>query len=77
METPPFLWVDEWVKGMGSCQITNNQINLDLIDIIQLWTFWTFFEICTLHHRSEPLMGLFCTGWVSGSVDGLDQITNN
>ena len=28
-------WVGQWVNGWGSGQMTNNLINLDLIDIIQ------------------------------------------
>ena len=37
-------WVGQWV---GSCQITKNQINFEVIKIIQLWTFWTFLDIFT------------------------------
>ena len=39
---------------MGSCQITKNQINLDLIEIIEFWTFGHFY----LNHLS-PLLGFF------------------
>ena len=28
-------WVGQWVNGVGSGQMTNNLINLDLIEIIQ------------------------------------------
>ena len=41
VETPPAMggcvgaWVGQWVNGWGSGQMTNNLINLDLIDIIQ------------------------------------------
>ena len=43
---------------MVSCQITKNQINLDVIEIIQLWTFWKFF-LDILLKPPQPLMGLF------------------
>ena len=36
---------------MGSCQITKNQINLDLIEIIQFWTFFGHFCNNTITHN--------------------------
>ena len=53
-------WVDGWINGfmmgqwVGSCQITKNQINFEVIEIIQIWTFLTF-----LLKPPQPLMGLF------------------
>ena len=37
-DIPTYGWVDGWMVGwldVGSCQITKNCINLDLIEIIQ------------------------------------------
>ena len=50
-------WVGQWV---GSGQMTNNGINLDLIKIIQLFEDLRFVETPT------P-MG----GWLDGSVGGV------
>ena len=45
---------------MASCQITKNQINLDLIKIIHLWTVLDIF-LDILLKPPQPLMGLFFT----------------
>ena len=50
-------WVDQWV---GSGQITNNLINLDIIEIILR------FMIC----RDTPTHGWVC-GWVNGLMGGV------
>ena len=65
-----------WVSGsmgqwVGSGQMTNNLINLDLIDIIQ---FCLKIQIC----RDTPPMG-GCVGgwvgqWVNGWVNGWGQV---
>ena len=38
------MWVDGWVSGSmgGLYQITNNLINLDMIDIIVILLIWVF-----------------------------------
>ena len=59
-------WVCGWLcesvgQWVGSGQITNNLINLDLIKIIQLWTFfWTFY----LNHLG-PLWGYFLKSFLN------------
>ena len=67
-------WVDQWV---GSGQMTNNLINLDLIDIIQFCL--KIYLIC----RDTPTHGWVC-GSLGGSVGqwvdqwvGSGQMTNN
>ena len=47
-DTPTHGWVGGWFGGsvgqwLESGQITNYQINLELLKIVQLWTFLTFF----------------------------------
>ena len=54
--------VDGWVEGWGSCQITKNLINFDLIKIVQfclkIYDLW----------RHPYLWGY---GWVYGLMGGL------
>ena len=65
----------QWV---GSGQMTNNLINLDLIDIIQFCL-----KIYDLERHPHPWVGVW-HGWVGGSVGkwvgqwvGSGQMTNN
>ena len=51
----PHLLIDGLVIWVGSCQITKNQINLDLIEIIQFWT--------VLLKPLQPFTGLFFS-WI-------------
>ena len=50
---------------MGSCQITKNLINLDLIEIIQfclkIYDLW----------RHPAMVGVWVDGWSSGSMGGV------
>ena len=57
-------WLVEWMcRSMGgSGQITNYQINLDLIRIIQFCLKIFFVE-------TPPAMGGCVGGWMDGSVD--------
>ena len=46
--SPIYGWMCGWLSGcvcqwVGSGQITNYQINLDLIEINKLWTFFGHF----------------------------------
>ena len=52
--------VGEWV---GSSQMTNNLINLDLIEIIQFCL-----KIYDLLRHPHPWVGVWVVGWVSGSM---------
>ena len=54
--------VGQWV---GSGQMTNNLINLDLIDIIQFCL-----KIYDLKRHPHPWVGVWVIGWVSGSMGG-------
>ena len=56
----------QWV---GSSQVTNNRINLDLIKIIQFCL-----KIYQLLRHPHPWVGV--SGWVSQRV-GSSQVTNN
>ena len=68
METPPPMGgVVGWVDGMGSGQITKNQINLDLIEI---------FQFCLKIQHLWRLPHLWVGGWVAWWV-GSGQITKN
>ena len=51
---------------MGSGQMTNNLINLDLIDIIQFCL-----KIYDLWRHPHPWVGVCVFGWVSGSMGGV------
>ena len=51
-------WVGQWV---GSGQMSNNLINLDLIKIIQLGL-----KIYDLLRHPHPWVGAWIVGWVSG-----------
>ena len=53
----------QWV---GSSQMTNNLINLDLIDIIQFCS-----KIYDLWRHPHPLVGVWVVWWVSGSMGGV------
>ena len=61
-DTPTHGWVDGLVSGSmgGSAQITNNLINLDIIEIIQ-------FCLKIYDCRDTPTHGWVC-GWIGGSV---------
>ena len=50
----------------GSGQITNNLINLDIIEILRL-CFENLLFVETLH----PSVGVWVVGWVSGSMGGV------
>ena len=52
----------QWV---GSCQMTNNLINLDLIEIIQFCL-----KIYDLQRHPHHWVGMWVIGWVSGSMGG-------
>ena len=52
----------QWV---GSGQMTNNLINLDLIEIIQFCL-----KIYHLKTHPHPWVGVGVVGWVSGSMGG-------
>ena len=60
--------VGQWV---GSGQMTNNLINLDLIDIIQVCL-----KIYDLYRHPHPWVGVWVVGWV-GQWVGSGQMTNN
>ena len=60
-------WVGSWV---GSGQITKNQINLDLIDIIQFCL-----KIYNLWRNPKP-MGRCMGDWVVGWVDGWGHVNS-
>ena len=57
--------MDGWFSGSmgGSGQITNNLINLDLIEIIQF-----SLKIYDLYRHPDPWVGVWVVGWVSGSM---------
>ena len=69
-DTPTYGWVDGW----GSCQITKNLINLDLIEIIQfslkIYDLWKH----PTHGWVYGWLGVWVVGcmggWVYGWVDG-------
>ena len=70
--------VDGWFSGSmgGSGQITNNLINLDLIEIIQFCL-----KIYDLY-RDPPMVGcvrsnILCVGGWVGQWVGSGQMTNN
>ena len=48
-------------QGVGSCQITKNLINLDLIEIIQFRL-----KIYDLLRHPHLWMGVWINGWVNG-----------
>ena len=48
-------------QGVGSCQITKNLINLDLIEIIQFCL-----KIYDLLRHPHLWMGVWINGWVNG-----------
>ena len=65
------VWVDGWLGGsvgqwVGSGQMTNNCISLDLIDIIQFCL-----KIYDLKTYPHPWMGVWVVGWFSGSMGGI------
>ena len=55
--------VGQWV---GSGQITNNLINLDIIEIIQFCL-----KIYDLWRHPHPWVGAWVVGWFSGSMGGV------
>ena len=58
-------WVGQWV---GSGQMTNNLINLDLIDIYSI--LFEVFMIC----RDTPTHGWVYGWWVGQWVNGWGQV---
>ena len=54
-------WVDGWVNGLGSCQITKYQINLDLIKIILFCL--KIYDLSRYHHL---WMGVCMVGLMGG-----------
>ena len=65
--TLTYGWVGGWLSGcvgqwVGSGQITNYQINLDLIRIIQFCLKIFFVE-------TPPAMDGCVGGWMDGSID--------
>ena len=58
--------VGQWV---GSGQMTNNLINLDLIDIIQF-----SLKIYDLYRHPHPWVGVWVVGWVGQWVNGWGQV---
>ena len=70
-DTPTHGWVCGWVSGSmgGSGQITNNLINLDIIEIIQFCL-----KIYDLKEIPPPMGGCMdhCVdAWFRGSMDGV------
>ena len=71
-------WVEEWVNGgqwVEPGQITKNQINLDLIEIIQFCL-----KIYDILRHLHPWVGAWVGGWVGGWVGqwvGSGEMTNN
>ena len=70
-DTPTHGWVCGWVSGSmgGSGQITNNLINLDIIEIIQFCL-----KIYDLKETSLTMAGCmdsWVDGWFSGSMGGV------
>ena len=67
MEAPPPMggWLDGWLGGLmgGSGQITQNQINLDLIEIFQ-------FCLKIQHCGDSPTHG-WVYGWLGGLMGGV------
>ena len=67
MEAPPPMvgwlggWVVGWLGGVGSGQITKNQINLDLMEIFQF-----SLKIQHLWRLRHPWVGGWEVGWVDG-----------
>ena len=69
--TPTYGWVCGWLGGsvgqwVGSGQMTNNLINLYLIDIIQFCS-----KIYDLYIHPHLWVGVWVVGWVSGSMGGV------
>ena len=61
-DTPTYGWVDGWVgQWLGLCQITKNQINLDLIEIIQFCL-----KIYDLWRHPQLWVGVWVIGWMGG-----------
>ena len=58
-------WVNGWVNGWGPGQITKNQINLDLIEIIQFCL-----KIYDLLRHPHLWVGVWLVRWMGGWVDG-------
>ena len=73
-DAPTHGWVCEWLGGsvgqwVGSSQMTDNWINLDLIEIIQFCL-----KIYDLLRHPHQWVGVWVVGWVNGWSG---QITNN
>ena len=69
--THGWVWVCGWLGGsvgqwVGSGQMTNNCINLELIEIIQFCL-----KIYDLERHPHPWVGQWVVGWVSGSLGGV------
>ena len=56
-------WVNMWVNGWGD--ITKNQINLEVIELIQFCL-----KICDLLRHPHLWVGVWVVGWNSGLIDG-------
>ena len=61
-------WVGEWMGGLmgGPCQIINNQINLDLIEITQFCL-----KIYDLLRHPQLWVGVWMVGSMGGLMGGL------
>ena len=59
------IWVGQWVNG-GSGQMTNNLMNLDLIDKFQFCL-----KIYDLYTHPHLWVGVWVVGLVSGSMGGV------
>ena len=69
-DTPTHGWVCGWLgwsvgQWVGLSQMTNNLINLDLIEIIQFCL-----KIYDLLRHPHPWVGVWVVGWVNGWVSG-------
>ena len=76
-DTPSYGWVGCWLSGcvgqwVGSGQITNYQINLDLIRIIQFCL-----KIYVLWRYPQLWVGVLVVGWIGVYMHGLCEITKN
>ena len=69
--TPTYGWACGWLSGcvgqwVGSGQITNYQINLDLIGIVQFCL-----KIYDLWRHPQLWVGVWVVGWMAGQMHGL------
>ena len=66
------LWVDGWIDRYRLCQITKNQINLDLIEIIQFCL-----KNYDLLRHAHLWVGVWVIGWMDRLMDRSCQITSS